>query len=196
MGDIHVLAGVRKAHPHAVHVGSAGQFDPDCKIAFVGVHRRVAVQKWIDQRGDLDEMSITESVPALLAICCAHFLWVKKLPRLIGGTLDLLHDEFAQLNIVPGAIEQLVVIQLARNQHHIAGHLRALDLHRPAEQEAFFYRHVFKPPFQPVVLGFGHFKSVQQVKKLSGLRTRHHIISIPAFSACVSSLRIGSPSLR
>ena len=141
-------------------------------------------------------MSITESVPALLAVCCAHFLRVKKLPRLIGGALNLLHDKLAQLDIVPSAVEQIVVIQLIGNQHHIAGHLRALDLHRPTEQEAFFYRHVFKPPFQPVVLGFGHFKSVQQVKKLSGLRTRHHIISILAFSACVSSLRIGSPSLR
>ena len=147
-------------------------------------------------RGDLDEMSITESVPALLAICCAHFLRVKKLPCLIGGALDLLHDEFAQLDIIPGAVEQIVVIQLIGNQHHIAGHLRALDLHCPAEQEAFLYRHVLKSPFQPIVLGFGHFKAIQQVKELSGLRARHHIISIPAHSVCFSSLWISPPSLR
>ena len=45
---VHVFAGVREAHPHAVHVGSAGQLDPDRKIAFVGIHRRVTVQKRID----------------------------------------------------------------------------------------------------------------------------------------------------
>jgi len=48
MGGVHVLAGVREAHPHAVHVGSAGQLDSDRKIAFVGIHRRVTVQKRID----------------------------------------------------------------------------------------------------------------------------------------------------
>ena len=58
------------------------------------------------------------------------------------------------------------------------------------------YLHVLESPFQPVVLGFGHFKTVQKIQELPGLPTRHHIISIPAFSACVSSLRIGSPSLR
>ena len=77
MRGVHVFAGVREAHPHTVHVGSAGQLDSDAVVTFVGIHRRVAVQKRIDQRGDLDEVSITESVPALLAICCAHFLWVK-----------------------------------------------------------------------------------------------------------------------
>lgn len=48
MGGVYVLVGVREAHPHAVHVGSAGQLDPDRKIAFVGIHRRVTVQKRID----------------------------------------------------------------------------------------------------------------------------------------------------
>ena len=141
-------------------------------------------------------MSITESVPALLAVCCAHFLRVKKLPRLIGGALNLLHDKLAQLDIVPSAVEQIIVIQLTCNQHHIAGHPRLLNLHCSTEQKAFFYRHVLESPFQPVVLGFSHFKAVQKVQELPGLPTRHHIISIPAFSACVSSLRIGSPSLR
>ena len=141
-------------------------------------------------------MPIAESVSALLAVSRAHFLRVKKLPRLIRGTLDLFHDEFAQLNIIPGAIEQIIVIQLTCNQHHIAGHSRLLDLHCSTEQKAFLFRHVFESPFQPVMLRFGHFKTVQKIQELPGLPTRHHIISIPAFSACVSSLRIGSPSLR
>ena len=141
-------------------------------------------------------MPVAESVSALLAVSRTHFPRVKKLPRLIRGALDLFHDEFAQLNIIPGPIEQIIVIQLTCNQHHIAGHPRLFDLHCSAEQKAFFYRHVLESPFQPVVLGFGHFKTVQKIQELPGLPTRHHIISIPAFSACVSSLRIGSPSLR
>ena len=141
-------------------------------------------------------MPVAESVSALLAVSRTHFFRVKKLPRLIGGALNLLHDKLAQLDIVPSAVEQIVVIQLIGNQHHIAGHPRLLDLHCSAELKAFFYRHVLESPFQPVVLGFGHFKTVQKIQELPGLPTRHHIISIPAFSACVSSLRIGSPSLR
>lgn len=46
--SVHVFTGVRESNPHAVHVGAACQLDPDSKIAFVGVQRRVTVQKRID----------------------------------------------------------------------------------------------------------------------------------------------------
>ena len=86
----------------------------------------------------MDEVAVAESVATLLAVSCAHFLRVKKLASLSGGALDLLHNKFAQLNIIPGAIEQVVVFQLACEHHRIMDHLRALNLHRTTEQEAFF----------------------------------------------------------
>ena len=113
----------------------------------------------------MDEVAVAENVATLLAVSCAHFLRVKKLTRLRGGALDLLHDKFAKSGIVSCTVEQVVVIQLIGNQHHIGSHLGALDLHCPTEQKAFFYRHVFKSPFQPVMLGFGHFKAIQQVEE-------------------------------
>ena len=193
---IHILAGVRESHPHAVRIEAACQPDSDTVVAFVGIQRRGAIQKRIDQGGDPDEVPVAEGVPTFLAVSCPHFLRVKKCTCLGGRALDLFHDKFAKSGIVPGAVEQVVVIQLTGNQHHIAGHPRLLDLHGPSEQETFFDRHVLEPPLQPVVLGLGHFKAVQEIKEPPGLPICHHIISIPAFSACISSLRIGSPSLR
>lgn len=197
---IHILAGVRESNPHAFRIGAACQLDPDAVVTFVGVQRRVAVQERIDQRGDLDEVPIAEGVPTFLTVSCPHFLRVKECTCLGGGALDLLHDEFAKSGIVSCTVEQVVVIQLIGNQHHIGSHLGVLDLHCPTEQEAFFYRHVFKSPFQPVMLGFGHLKAIQQIEEFRLLRV-HCIISIPLrsdgcswdWSSSLPSLRCTSP---
>ena len=64
----------------------------------------------------------------------------------------MLHDEVTQGKVVPGSIEQFVVLQLIGNLHYIAGCLRLLDLHGPAKQQSLFCGHVFKPARQPLIL--------------------------------------------
>ena len=161
MGGVHILAGVRESNPYTVHMGAAGQLDPNAIVTFVGVQRRVAIRGQSDGRGDLDEVSIAEGVPALLAVSCTHFLRGEKRTGLRGGGVYLLHDELAQLNIIPSTVEQVVVSQLIDDEYHIGSHLGPLDLHSSTKQQGLFDRHVFKSAFQPVMLGAGHFKTVQ-----------------------------------
>ena len=152
MGRVHIFAGIRKPDPDALHIVAACQLDPDAVVAPVGKHRRVAILREIKRRGKSDKISIAESIPVFLAIRRSYLCRVKKFPSLGGRVEDMLHDEVTQGKVVPGSIEQFVVLQLIGNLHYIAGCLRLLDLHGPAKQQSLFCSHVFKPVRQPLIL--------------------------------------------
>ena len=148
VSGVHVLPGIREAHPYAVHVVSAGQLHPD----------GVLPGHWLEKLGLLRPGNREGGSPQIedslvpFPVDCAHLCRMEEGCGLRCGALQIFQDEPAQGLVVPGPVVEIKAGELVGQLHGTVSTFRMLQFQRAGEQKPLFFCHIGKPPLQPLAL--------------------------------------------
>ena len=184
VSNIHVLPGIREAHPHAVHVAPAGQLHPDSVLSDHRLEKLGLLWPGNCGGGSPQVVALAEDSPVLLLVSCAHLSHMEKGNRLWRGPLQMLQDEPPQGFVVTGSVVEVEAGKLICQLHSAVNAFWMLQCQRAGKQQALFGCHILKSSLQPVMVCFAHLHAVQQMKKSLLLLQRF----IPPISRCGFSI--------